>query len=87
MPRSVRVACKCPDVLGLCATGGLGNDTTVLHAAQAIKNNKSEKEVYSKSLAGVNTFDIVFLRFPGPVCNPLRVVMCCVFVFLVPYFC
>jgi hypothetical protein len=53
---------------------------TVLHAAQAIKNNKSEKEVYSKSLAGVNSFDIVFLRFPGPVCDPSRVVLCfCVF--------
>ena len=55
-------------------------ELTVLHAAQAIKNNKSEKEVYSKSLAGVNSFDIVFLRFPGPVCDPSRVVLCfCVF--------
>ena len=35
---------------------GAFNWITVLHAAQAIKNNKSEKEVYSKSLAGVKYF-------------------------------
>jgi hypothetical protein len=31
-------------------------NNTVLHAAQAIKNNNFAKEVYSKSLAGVKYF-------------------------------